>query len=466
MPLPAFIIWTLPTENRMNTGRYPLYQFMSSRKPLAIILRYGLALVILFSILVNIKLVVESFGYPEIFQKDIIQEYLLAKSALSHVNPYLPMPELAPAFLGEIPLPLLPHPTPHTPAVIFLGLPFGLFTYQLAAIGWFILELTCLVLSVYLLLRWLGFKSIGKMTVLISFVALGWESLMVEVVNGQLEMILMILFLGVWLSHLKEKDVQSGIFLGVLMSIKLIGWPILLYFLLKRNWKFTLSALGSLALLNIGAGLVIGFDRILNYYLVVSQQVATLYRAYSANFSLFSIGYRLFDGTKSPALFGVEAPPLFLSPQAADIVGYLIPGFFLVFTLYLALRIKDFNLSFVILMSSSLLVNPIVWHHYLILALVPLVILGKILHSQKWPKTETIIYVLTILLLLFSRVQIYNLAYILGGVKPMSGVSVQVSFWTSLITLEPILPIIGIIWLGWRLKPQQISNVDQGLLSS
>ncbi len=52
---------------------------------------------------------------PHVYRKDFLQEYLLARAIAEGVDPYLPIPMLADRFLGQLPVPLFPHPTPHPP---------------------------------------------------------------------------------------------------------------------------------------------------------------------------------------------------------------------------------------------------------------------------------------------------------------------------------------------------------------
>jgi hypothetical protein len=227
---------------------------------------------------------------------------------------------------------------------------------------------------------------------------------------------------------------------------------------LRKKWQFVFSVFITTIGANIISGAVMGFDYLLKYYLEVSQLVVSLYRGFFANFSLFTIGWRVFYGTGSSVRIGIEAPPLYFSEIAARITSIFIPFMFLVLCLWMAFRNKHLDLVFIILISTSLLVNPIVWHHYLIIAVFPLILLLRFLWDHQHSKSEFIVSVLVILLLFASRVQIRDLVYLLGGELPGSNVSVQVSFWTSLITLEPILPLLGMIWLSIRLNDRHVSQ--------
>src|SRR4030067_73856 len=85
-----------------------------SKAPLMVVLRYVLvALVVLMGVArlrIILTLLVSTATYQE---RDILQEYLMAKALLSGVNPYLPLQELAQLFIGKFPY--LPHPAPYPP---------------------------------------------------------------------------------------------------------------------------------------------------------------------------------------------------------------------------------------------------------------------------------------------------------------------------------------------------------------
>lgn len=69
--------------------------------------------------------------------------------------PYLPLSELAARVLGLLPVPLMPHPTPHPPPVGLLSLLLGLLDYIPAAVVWLAFELLCTTMALDLLLMWL-----------------------------------------------------------------------------------------------------------------------------------------------------------------------------------------------------------------------------------------------------------------------------------------------------------------------
>jgi hypothetical protein len=345
----------------------------------------------------------------------------------------------------------LQHPTPHPPPVALISLPLGLLGYQPAAVVWAVLELGCIGVAVYLILRWLGLRPGVGLTILITLLALGWTSFRDEVAIGQLMTLLLLLLIGAWLALRSGKDVLGGILLGCVIALKLMAWPVCIYLVLRRSWRAALAAGAAAFLANLGAGILMGFDRVLYYYREVSSIVSPLYRAHEANFSMWTVGWRVFDGTGSPVLFGFEASPLVEAPDLAPYVSLAMPLLLLGVGLALALRVRSFDTAFGILVCVSLLVNPVSWHHYLILALVPLVIVGRRLFTLDLPNAETWAFILLSLMMFVPYRGLRRLVFTLTGIDPAVS-SPQVPFAATLIILIPVVGLLGLLWLLWRIE--------------
>jgi hypothetical protein len=67
---------------------------------------------------------------PDVYSKDFLQEYLMARALLLGVNPYLPLSELAARFLGPLPVIVFPHPLAAPPPAAMLSIPLGLLGYK------------------------------------------------------------------------------------------------------------------------------------------------------------------------------------------------------------------------------------------------------------------------------------------------------------------------------------------------
>jgi hypothetical protein len=384
-----------------------------------------------------------------VYQKDFMQEYLLARAVLAGADPYLPMPELGGRFLEPLPVELMSNPTPHPPPVALLSLPFGLLPYIPAAAAWYLFEVVCIGLAVTLLLYWL-FGRPKRIHILgsVLFVFL-WSPFKDELAVGQLMSLLLLLLVGAWLAMRVGQDLRGGMLLGLVLALKLFAWPILIYLFLSRRWRAAAAAIVTVLAANIGAGFLMGFDRVLSYYLQVGPQVEPLYRSHERNFSAWSLGFRIFEGTSSPAIAGIEAPPLLDAPVLAPLASAIAVGLLVVLALFLALRIRHFDSSFGVLVCASLLVNPVAWSHYLILATLPLTIVVSRLSLLNLKRWESLALIL-IGSLLFVGAGLRSLLFLFNNSSIGSGTSIQVSFPASLLTLAPALGILGLFWVIWR----------------
>ena len=396
--------------------------------------------------LVGIKRIIESFGSPQIYKKDFIQEYLMAKAMLTGVNPYLPLPELANRFMSAANYNEIQHPTPHPPGVGLLSLPFGLLNYETAVVIWLFFELACLAASVLLLLRWWG-KPVkaGAAIVLFGF-ALGWAPIAQDLWYGQLNLCLLTLLLSAWLALRAEKNALGGAMLGGLIALKLMAWPIVIFLALSRKWRSVVAASAVVVTVHLIAMVVSGFDCVKDYYLTIAPHVASIYRVHDSNFSAWTWGARLFAGSGANFL----APPLWSSTLLAQLFTYLAPLAILSFALAFALRARRFDTSFGLLVCAGILVSPIAWSHYLALASVPMAITANRLWTMGFPRKLALPAGVFFMLLSVPPLAFAYAAILFTDLKTPEGISAA-PFMAGMFTLIPAVALLGLTWLVWRL---------------
>jgi hypothetical protein len=440
----------------LHTYTQAITTIVFSKQPVMVVLRILLALLIGGVAVASFLVSSRSLWPPEVYQKDLLQEYVMARAVLAGISPYLPLPELAGRFLGPLPATVLPHASPHPPFVALLSLPLALHSYQAAAVVWFGFEALLIGLSVYVLLRCLvpqpkGIHYVGAATLVLLFTPFK-DELMV----GQLMSLMMALLIMAWLLLRDGKDIRGGVVLGLVFSIKLFAWPVILYLLLKKRWK-AMMAFGLTALMaHLITAAWIGFGQVYDYYLKIGPSVAPLYQAHERNFSIWTIGYRIFSGTGSPVIAGIEAPALVEVPALAVPLSFTLCLFLLAASLLLAYRASNFDTAFAILISISLLVNPVAWSHYLILAVLPIAILIKEL-VQSDPQRLNMKGIFAVGTAIWISVPLRGILFIFSGTSPLIGRSVEVPFLASLLTLAPALAVLGLIWALWH-----IDSASQG----
>lgn len=396
--------------------------------------------------IIGIKRIVGSFSSPDIYRKDFIQEYLMAKAILTGVNPFLPLPELASQLMGIPNYFVLVHPTPHPPIVGLLSLPFGLLSYEKAAVAWLFFELGCLLASVLLLLRWWGVTlNMGRELVLFGF-ALVWGPVLEELWCGQLGSCLLLLLLIAWLSLRAEKEALGGAMLGGLIALKLMAWPIVIFLALRRKWNGVMAAATVVVTANLLAMFVIGADRLWDYYFKVGPSVTSIYRSWDSNYSAWTWGGRLFAGSG----YHFSAPPLWASTPLAQFCTYAIPVAVLLLGLGLALRARRFDTAFGLLVGTGILVSPVAWPHYLIFVSIPLVIIARRLWVMGFPRELSYLTLGLCMLLSLTGNFLADGARLFASRTTPEGIPV-VPFTAAALTLTPAVALLGLLWLICRL---------------
>lgn len=440
-------------DNRADDRRIPtgstVARIACSREPVMVAFRYLLFGIAVAIGIAHVHMWWQSFSASHVFRKDFIQEFLTARAALGGVDPYLPLPILADKYLGPLPNPVFPHPSPYPPPVVLLSLPAGFLSYEHAAILWFFFELTCLAASVGVLLRWLR---VGKRAVAVSLGAsliVLWTPIAHELVLGQLNPVLLVLLLAGWHTLRSGRDVQSGVLLGSAIAVKLIPWPIIIFLMARRYWRATCVTVMTTAIANVASATLIGLDRLTDYYLNIGMAVSSLYRADIANFSLWTIGWRLFGGTGSPVLSDARLPPLVAAPALAPLVSVGIPVAMLILGFWFVVRARTLDTAFGILICIMILVSPIAWDHYLILGLIPLAVAARTLSSLQWPRKETNIALWVGMAFVFPSARITDVWAVGGRAAAQLGPTISIAL--SLTALVPAIGLLGLVWVLRRL---------------
>lgn len=413
-----------------------------------------------FTALLTIQRVVTSVTTLLIYKKDILSGYLLAKAMVTGVNPYLPLTELANLWLPEHNITDLNHPTPHPFAIGWLCLPLAWLTYEAAARVWLVFELCCLGITVALFFRALELKFQWRQWALACFLALGWVPVLDDLWLGQFSLCLLALFMGAWVCLRENKDWQGGLLLGVLMTLKLAGWPIVLFLALRRRWRGAVAAGACFAGLHLIAITVHGWALVRDYYLKVGPQLSAHYRPHDANFSLWTIGTRFF--TESGLNFALT--PLWQAPLLAKLVNVLLPVLLLTLVLWLAWRLdtqtRTFDAAFALLLGASCVLNPIAWTHYLMLAAPALALLVRCLHEGNWPRRLTYQTLALVWPLALAQLTFVSLAMRFASGVNEAGKPIV---WAvpGMLTLVPLIALLGLLWWFARLylNPQPASKI-------
>ncbi len=405
--------------------------------------------------LLSLKRVIFSVTSFWVYKKDLLSGYLLAKAMVADINPYLPLNELATLWLPEHNITDLTHPTPHTFAIGWLCLPLASLRYEHAAIVWLVFELCCLAAAVALFFRVLKLKFDWRYWLLATFLALGWVPVLDDLWLGQFSLCLLVLFLCVWLRLREGREVFGGLLLGVLMTLKLTGWPVVLWLAWRRRWGAVIMAVATFVDAHLLAIHFHGWALVRDYYLKVGPQVGAIYQTHDANFSAWTLGQRLF----AVSGFNFALTPLVNAPLLATALNVLAPLSILAMVLWLAHRARNLDTAFVLLVAAGIVLNPIAWTHYLMLTTLAWALIFRRLHALHWPRQLT--YRALLLLLPFSvtEASYIKLAMLFASGADAAG-KLIVPAIPALLTLVPLATLCGLFWMLMRLEQEGLEQTQ------
>jgi len=237
-------------------------------------------------------------------------------------------------------------------------------------------------------------------------------------------------------------------------------------------------ALAVFAGANLIAAVAMGWRIVANYYTDAGPSAAALHRAQAQNLSLWSVGWRAFYRTGSPALAGTAAPPIFFSPRLAVITSLLLTGAALILGLAAAIKADkygkagetvNFDLAYGMMICVCLLVSPLTWPHYLILLALPVTVTARGLRDLQFPRRQTLLYAIAVLILLIPAFSLEDFISSLSAAPTLthkeSGIqpNVTISFSAGLLHLLPTLSALIILWLMRQLSRMSDEKPSQAL---
>ena len=421
-----------------------------SKSRLMVVLRYILVGLVVLLGLARLRIILALIGSPATYQdRDIFQEYLMAKALVSGVNPYLPLNELAQMFIGKFSF--LPHPAPYPPFIAILSTPLLLFSINNVIIVWFIIELVCLIaIAVMLTTLWRG-RVDWVQAILVLFLLLSWYPVMVDLLYGQLTILITTLLLVALLALRKDKKILAGLVIGLSVAIKMFTWPLIIYFALKKDWRTLISSCLTAFGLNLIALIAMGIGPIMDYYLRVTMQVSVIYHSFLKNYSLWSIGYRLFAGTEPTGGNYISAPPLVNLPKLAPFVSAGLAAAFLLAGLFWAVRSKDRDIAYSIIVCVIVAISPISWDHYYVMIIISLAVLWLNLSKHSFPAWPTILFIMIAFMLFLFNDHIADVIYIVNGSSNLLQANRnRVTFASSLLEILPMVELVILTILLWR----------------
>jgi hypothetical protein len=399
---------------------------------------FGLALVV-----VNLA----SVRPPVSYHRDVASDYLAERALLDGANPYQTIADLTRRYFSAE-NEAAPYPDPHPPPLLVVFAPLALLDFATFFFVWQVVELTCLVVAIWLLLPRAGLSRSPLGMIVVFDVIMLWYPVIEEVGNGQLMLPLLLCLVLAWRDGMTGRPGWAGFWLGLSILVKPILWPLVLLFVLRRQLRPAFSSAAVVVTGYAVALVVLGYNVMTDYFFRVLPVVSSGFRLLSRNLSFWTVGWRVFHGT-DPSVFGIVAdnaigaPPLIHAEWLAPVGSIVLP----VLTVGLASlwsRRRPLDAAFGMMTCVSIVVSPTAWNQYLVLLLAPAAIVVAGLRSRGLPLRTTIAVVA---LFLPTAVPFQVLADmcrgLISGVERSGGPEI-IAALLGMLTLLPDVTVVGL----------------------
>lgn len=347
----------------------------SQREPFRSARRAISCLIVIVALGHLVKLFVFAGTPPALIGSDITQDYVMGRAIVNGVDPRLPFPDLVRMFLGEDPGNSLPGPSPHTPLVALLFLPFSLLPLNLAHQVWVLVSVGCAFAAFFVLGDLFRVRHRG-------ITALLWTSFSLLSCPGRADLLFgqwnfpQLLILSLFLNaYDKRLYVRSAVYLAFCLAMRPVVVPLCLYALVVTKGNFRIAFALVSGAIAVALLLVFGVDAMLSYPSMV-RDIVLLWESSWSNISLRSLVPNLVV-PKSGELYQnfiitIVSAPL---PKGYGALGTgLAAGLGLV-SLWKT-RGREPRYAMLSLLVILPVLNPIAWQHYLTLLFVPIFLDG------------------------------------------------------------------------------------------
>ena len=321
---------------------------------------------------------------------DFAQEWTSARNYLTGLPVYLDFGQSLELHIGGTANPTFSY-NAHPPAAVLLGLPFGMLDYSFAYLSWNILSLICLVLSLWMIAECRRDESWGMDLLGLLVLVFFGNALAHQLVQGQLNLIILLLIAAAWAADRKDAVVASGALIGLAAALKLFPAFLVLYHLARRQWRAVVSAALAFLAVNAATWFLFTGRAYADYFLRAAPELSK-FRDALPNASLLGFWAKLFDGSLG------EVAPIWHYPPLAEVLAAVSILAVTATTLWALKYVRlssltqppadvrlssltqpngqagkpdvqdtDRDLSFALCCAGMLLASPITWDHYFLL---------------------------------------------------------------------------------------------------
>ena len=304
---------------------------------------------------------------------DFYQEWSSARSLMTGRSIYAPLSETIGPYLG-----LAKEPgtewhwsvNVHPPTSVLLGIPFQTTDYWNAFLAWNLTSLAALATSLGLIFHELKIRFTATCVLPVLAGLLLFEPLWQQTIQGQLNLMLLLMLTGVWVADRRDQPVVAGTLAGLALATKLFPGFLFLYFLFQRRWKALIAGTISVVAFTTLTVLLAGTEAYVTYWNDVFPTTGQWWSAWN-NASLAGFWFKLFSAEQ----YGRHLTPLVESMVIARIGTMVSWGIVLVILLPIVWKAgnqEERDHAFGLSLTAMLLVSPVTWEHYFLLLFLPL----------------------------------------------------------------------------------------------
>lgn len=379
---------------------------------------------------------------PKMELIDFYQEWSSAKNVVEGLPTYAPLEVTVERYLRVRKAPGTEwywDVNVHPPTSVLLALPVQGLTFRNAFFVWNVASLVALAISMALVANELGWKFSNWNYLPILTLGTVCDPLYQQLIQGQLNLFLLVLIVGIWVCDRREWPVAAGSLLAVAAAIKLFPAFLGLYFLLQRKWR----AVGASCVMFIAVtgltGWITGWDTYRTYLVEILPQ-ATKWKSTWNNASIAGLWHKvLAPGSRSDRYVNPPDYPTLAFLATAVCCGLLVVA--LGYAIYDSRSKRTRDAAFGLCITAMLLVSPVTWEHYFLILLLPLALAWVDLPRQRWASLSLGL----VLTVLFMPIIMLCNIFIPGGF--FKG---QATLGTTLTLLSAQLyALLGLFLLGY-----------------
>ncbi|MCC6300281.1 MAG: DUF2029 domain-containing protein [Anaerolineales bacterium] len=291
------------------------------------------------------------------------EELSKGENIYQHAVPYATDPDFAEFLTWQA------APYPYSPIVAVLASPLLSFSTTNALIFWVAMSWLFLVATGIVIFRGIAkdVSIVGASMLLFYYLMYGPVHLNLNLV--QLDICILFLLALTYLLY-QRRSIWAGVALGLAISLKLLVAPIVVYFLWKRDWRVSVTAVATAGALSLVGFAMAGWNLLPDFMQVNYLWSVTDMLSFPFNQSLKGFGLRLF--TVNPYI-----EPLVVLPIVAVILRWT--GILLAIGLWLGLVSRSDNrghmlgfLEYGFTVSSMLFLSPLVDSIHYVWILLPI----------------------------------------------------------------------------------------------